>query len=271
MYMLVGAMNHPQRPVEEEIAWMAGMGLEFLDLTLEPPGAAPWQIDRPLLRRMLRDHGLAVVGHTAYYLPLGHPFESVRRGAVEAFWRCAEVFAELGARCMNIHPDPRAPMHHRAFIIERNLQSLAEIIAFCRDLDVTVMVENLPSDFNTVEEIGKLLDPLPELALHLDLGHTHLQGGANSAPAILAAYGSRLAHVHLHDNLGGTADLHLPLGAGTLDLLMSLQALRNADYDGTITLEVFAPDRDLLRFSVDKLRRLWSELALTPSCAGPIR
>jgi sugar phosphate isomerase/epimerase len=260
--MLIGAMNHPRRRVEDEIRWMAQMGLDFIDLTLEPPAAAPWQIDLPVVRRSLEEHGLAVVGHTAYYLPLGHPFESVRRGAVEAFVRCAEIFAELGACCMNIHPDPRVPMHDRAFIIERNLQSLGEIIEVCRGLGVTVMVENLPSDFNSAEEIGKLLDPFPELALHLDLGHTHLHAGGNTAPAILAAYGSRLAHVHLHDNLGGTADLHLPLGAGTVDLPMSLRALKSAGYDGTITLEVFAPDQDLLRFSIDKLRRMWGEIAI---------
>jgi sugar phosphate isomerase/epimerase len=258
--MLVGAMNHPQRRVEEEIRWMSRMGLDFIDLTLEPPGAAPWQIDVPQVRRELQDHGLAVVGHTAYYLPLGHPFDSVRRGAVEAFMRSAEIFAELGARCMNIHPDYRVPMHDRDFIVERNLQSLREIIEFCRGLGVTAMVENLPKDFNSVEELGKLLDPLPELALHLDLGHTILHG-QNAAPAMIAAYGHRLAHVHLHDNLGGAADLHLPLGAGILDLPLTLRALKNAHYDGTITIEVFAPDKDLLRFSVDKLRRGWREHA----------
>jgi sugar phosphate isomerase/epimerase len=261
--MLIGAMNHPQHKVEEEICWMAQMGLDFIDLTLEPPAAAPWQIDLPLVRQTLQQHGLTVVGHTAYYLPLGHPFESVRRGAIDAFLRCAEVFAELGASCMNIHPDSRAPMHDRTFIIEQNLQSLSEILEACRGLGVTVMVENLPSDFNTAEEIGKLLDPLPDLALHLDLGHTHLHAGENTAPAILAAYGHRLAHVHLHDNLGGPADLHLPLGAGSLDLPMSLQALKSAGYDGTITLEVFAPDQNLLRFSVDKLRRMWDDSATT--------
>src|SRR5438045_306621 len=35
--MLIGTMNHPERAVEEEIGWMADAGMEFLDLTLEPP------------------------------------------------------------------------------------------------------------------------------------------------------------------------------------------------------------------------------------------
>ena len=35
--MLIGAMNHPREDVLEEIRWMAEMGLEFVDLTFEPP------------------------------------------------------------------------------------------------------------------------------------------------------------------------------------------------------------------------------------------
>jgi hypothetical protein len=38
--MLIGTMNHPARDVLDEIEWMAAMGLEFIDLTLEPPAAA---------------------------------------------------------------------------------------------------------------------------------------------------------------------------------------------------------------------------------------
>ena len=74
--MLIGAMNHPRRDVLKEIEWIAEMGLEFIDLTLEPPAASAWQINPQAIRRALEKHRLAVVGHTAYYLPLASPFES---------------------------------------------------------------------------------------------------------------------------------------------------------------------------------------------------
>lgn len=45
--MRTGAMNHPGRPVLDEIALMAETKLEFVDLTLEPPMAATWGIDLP--------------------------------------------------------------------------------------------------------------------------------------------------------------------------------------------------------------------------------
>jgi hypothetical protein len=46
--MLVGAMNHPAHRVPEEIEWMAAIELDFIDLTLEPPLAAPLELGRAL-------------------------------------------------------------------------------------------------------------------------------------------------------------------------------------------------------------------------------
>lgn len=254
--MQIGAMNHPAQPVIGEITWMKEMGLDFIDLSLEPPAAGYWQIDVAAVRRALRESGLGIVGHTAYYLPLGHPFEPVRQGAVDCFIRSAQVFAELGADRMNIHPDAKAPLHPPGFVLDRNLQSLEEIEEQVRPLGIVLMVENLPGEFKTVEQLGGLLEAIPDLGLHLDVGHT-LLAGSSPLEEILAAWGSRLRHVHLHDNKGGSADLHLPLGAGILDLAASVKALKGSGYDGTITLEVFSPDREYLRYSVDRLREAW--------------
>ena len=45
--MLIGTMNHPAHDVLDEIEWMAGMGMQFVDLTLEPPAAASWRDRSP--------------------------------------------------------------------------------------------------------------------------------------------------------------------------------------------------------------------------------
>jgi sugar phosphate isomerase/epimerase len=265
--MRIGAMNHPQHDVLDEIRWMAEMGLDFIDLTLEPPAAATWRVKPGQIRAALNEHGLGVVGHTAYYLPIGHPFESVRQAAAGELRRCLEVFAEIGCPWMNVHPDRHTPMHSYRFAIEQNLNTLRELLEAGKSLGVGVMVENLPSSFNTVEELGDLLGPLPELGLHLDIGHANLHVDRNMTEPILAAFGPRLRHVHLHDNKGGSADLHLPLGAGTLEVTRHVRALKMTGYDGTITLEVFSPDRFFLAYSRDLLRRLWNadEVATTSS------
>ncbi|HSU33408.1 MAG TPA: hypothetical protein VLJ11_19425 [Bryobacteraceae bacterium] len=43
--MLIGTMNHPERNIIDEISWMADLGMEFIDLTFEPPAAASWNVD----------------------------------------------------------------------------------------------------------------------------------------------------------------------------------------------------------------------------------
>src|SRR5262245_50870247 len=138
--MQIGAMNHPRHDVVQEMAWMADMGLDFIDLTLEPPAAATWRVDGKRLLTELEARGLSVVGHTAYYLPIGSPFEEVRRGAVAELRRCLEVFAEVGARWMNIHPDGYAPMHDRTFAIERNVRSLRELMESARRVGIGLMI-----------------------------------------------------------------------------------------------------------------------------------
>lgn len=257
--MLIGTMNHPAHDVLSEIEWMAGLEFDFLDLTLEPPAAASWRVDAKAIRRALDRHRMKVVGHTAWYLPLGSAIEELRSGAEAELKRCIDVFCEIGAEWMNIHPDRNTPWHDRKFYIERNIETLSHLVEYARPKRIGLMIENLPGQFNSASQLGELLDPLPALGLHLDIGHANLEVPRNTTEEILERFGTRLRHVHLHDNRGGNLDLHLPLGTGTVDVTGTVRALRNCGFDGTITLEVFTPDRRHLTFSRDVLRRLWNE------------
>jgi sugar phosphate isomerase/epimerase len=257
--MLIGAMNHPANDVLDEIEWMAGMGLGFIDLTLEPPKAASWRVDPKKIRQVLQRNCLGVVGHTAYYLPIASGIEEIRRASVIELRRCVDLFAAVGATWMNLHPDRHAPMHDRGFFIEKNLATLSELLPYASARGVGLMIENLPGDFNNARQLGELLDPFPELGLHLDIGHANLLVLESTVDELLSAYGDRLRHVHLHDNKGGAADLHLPLGTGSVDVRRAVRAIKACGYDGTITLEVFTPDRHHLAYSRELLQRIWTE------------
>ena len=257
--MLIGAMNHPAKPLEEEIEWMVRLGLDFIDLTLEPPAVAAWQVKAQEVKDRLEQAGLGVVGHTAYYLPIGSSFESLRRAAIDELKRCIEKFATIGARWVNVHPDGHAPFVEEPRVIARNVDSLRELAAFARGAGLGVMVENVPGRFNSAPQLAAVLDPLPDLGLHLDIGHCNLGVEHNTTEAVLARFAPRLAHVHLHDNRGGTADLHLALGMGNMDVRRYVQALKRSGYDGTITLEVFSADPHYLEHSRDRLKAWWSE------------
>jgi sugar phosphate isomerase/epimerase len=267
--VLIGAMNHPAQDVLQQIEWVASLGLGFIDLTLEPPMAASWRVDRDAIRQALERHRLGVVGHTAFYLPIASGIEEIRLASLHELRRCVDVFAAIGAKWMNVHPDRHAPMHSRGFFVEKNLETFRELLPYAESRGVGLMLENLPGDFNTAAQLGELLDPLPELGLHLDIGHANLLVGRSTVEELLSVYGARLRHVHLHDNKGGGADLHLPLGTGSVDVRGAIRLLQARNYDGTITLEVFTPDPHHLTYSRDLLQRIWTEertaAAPTPS------
>lgn len=254
--MIIGAMNHPTQDPIAEIRWMAESGLEFIDLTLEPPAAATWRIDTTAIRNALESASMRVVGHTAYYLPIGHAFDDVRSAATAQLVKCLQAFAEIGAKWMNVHPDGYAPMHSREFVVGQNIESLETLLEAGQKLGVGVMVENVPAGFNTPEQLGELLEPLPELGLHLDIGHANLRVPHNTSEAICRRYGNRLRHLHLHDN-NGESDQHLPLGAGSIDIPSIIRTIKRCGYDGSITLEVFSHDKQYFQYSRDVLRKLW--------------
>lgn len=256
--MQIGAMNHPGELLQHEIRWMADLQLDFIDLTLEPPAAATWLLRPAEVSAMLRDHGLGVIGHTAYYLPIASSFESLRQAAVDELKRAVEFFAKIGAKWMNVHPDGHAPFVDETAIVLRNISSLRELVEFARPLGVGIMLENVPGRFNTALQLTPVLDAVPQLGLHLDIGHSNLAVERNTATELIAQFGRRLMHVHVHDNRGGHADLHLAVGMGQIDLAKHMRELRAAGYDATVTLEVFAADRHFLAYSRDRLREMWT-------------
>ncbi len=261
--MLIGAMNNPCRDVVGEIGRVASLGFEFIDLTLEPPLAMSSRVCPEKIRVALERHNIGVVGHTAHYLPIASAFKDIRLAALRELRDCMAIFRRLGASSMTVHPDSSAPMHDGSFLIERNIQSIRDFLPAALEEDMVLVVENPPGFFSKPEHLGSLLDALPEVKLNLDFGHANLGVPLNVAESILTRYGSRLQHVHVHDNVGRD-DLHLPLGAGTLDIASMISTLKKCGYDSTITLEVFAPDSRHLAYSRDVLRAMWNKKTCKP-------
>jgi len=249
-------MNHPGRPLEAELERIAGEGHGFVDLTLEPPHG--WPVDVAGVGERLRALGLGVVGHTAHYLPIASPFEGVRAAAVAALVAAVEAFAELGARWVNIHPDRGPRLVPDGDSRARCADSVAQAGEAAARLGLGVMVENLSPPLSSPEALAPLLDAAPGVGLHLDVGHAQIRG--NHLGALLDAFGDRLAHVHVHDN-SGYRDEHLPLGAGKADWPAVARRIRATGYDGTVTIEVFAEEPELVRTSARLWRRWWEEAA----------
>lgn len=249
-------MNFPGRSVLKEIHRIAEDKFDFVDLTLEPPAA--WLPDGKEVGRLIADLGLSAVGHTAYYLPIASTFDELRSTARDVFKRCLDTFADAGVELVNVHPDVRLPLHHAEQVRARNAAAIGELSVDAAQRGIRLMVENIDRMFTDPDDFTAIFDAAPDAGFHLDIGHGNLRLGPRQpirTAALLDAYAQRLTHVHVSDNRGGELDLHLPLGAGTIDWKASIRELKASGYDGTVTLEVFSREREYLRVS----RRLWLE------------
>ncbi len=253
--MLVGSMNNPALPLEAELERVAAAGFDFVDITLEPPSA--WPCDGEAIGRRLHELGLGAVGHTAWYLPYASPFEELRREAHRLFHLAFETFAAAGVDRVTLHPDPITNLFPVEEVRKRNAEAVAELSDEAKRRGVQLMVENLGRAFSTVEDLTPVFEAADGALFHLDVAHANLgrgRGQPNRTRELLDAFGSRLAHVHVSDNFG-VDDLHLPLGAGSVDWPAAVAAVKAAGWDGTVTLEIFSVERRHL----DASRRLWLE------------
>jgi sugar phosphate isomerase/epimerase len=258
--MKIGAMNHPVRNPLKEIEWFGRHGFDFVDFTLEPPAADPDQIDPLAVRAALDCHNLGVVAHTAWFIPIGSPFSSVRGASLVEFRRALRAAKRIGAAVMNVHYSKSPGFFPKEQVIAWHVEVLSRLCQEAAEVGITIVLEHIPfGGSEQLENIVVIMNRVPLLRFHLDSGHAKLERGYDRWDEYLDRLGHKLLHVHLSEN-DGTADQHLPLGAAprsTTDWPEHIKRLKATDYDGTITLEVFAPQKEYLLLSRDLLRQWW--------------
>ena len=134
---------------------------------------------------------------------------------------------------MNIHPDRHTPMHDRPFYIQKNIESLRELMDHCRKVRHRIDDREPARRSQQRRAAGRT---------------TRSASGSRASPRhrpresrwcpitlpgdILAFTETGSVASHLHDNKGGHADLHLPLGCGNIDVAWAVRALQAA-HDST--------------------------------------
>ncbi|MDR2613394.1 MAG: sugar phosphate isomerase/epimerase [Deltaproteobacteria bacterium] len=94
--------------------------------------------------------------------------------------------------------------------------------------------------------VRRLLDLLPpgRAGMCLDIGHWHHSGmgvGWRNLGRWLDIAGDRVGHLHIHDN-DGSADQHLPLGAGRIDFAEVWRLVAERGLDPSATVENHDPE-----------------------------
>ncbi len=255
--MKIGFQNNPRKNILEEIKWIGKNGFDFVDLFLEEDQAVPEKINVEKVRKLLQKYKLDVVGHTAWYLPIGSPVKSFREVAVSEVKRYFEVFSKLNIKYVTIHANWPNEMFSTKEGIKFQIETLRKLVNEAKQYNINLMYEQLDARQDDIKSVSEILRKVPNLYLHIDIGHVNLFGRKPEQfiKKFIKKFHKKLKHIHLHDN-DGEKDLHIPIGTGNINWENLVKILKKY-YNGTITLEIFSRDKDYVLLSKDKLRKLW--------------
>lgn len=258
-------MNFPVRDPCEEIPNLSSMGFHFLELTTDPPEGLPTRLlaKKSKLTKVLSDHGMELVVHLPTFVWTADLTPRIRKASLDETLEALELARELGAKCVVLHPGVFVGLG--VFLKKESetvaLESLDVIVERASTLGLKVGLENMFPKAGwlvTPQEFIPVMDRFPSLGLTLDVAHAFIRGGLERILGFIKVLGQRLVHLHISDNWGERDD-HLPIGAGRVPYREVIRALRELDYQGWATLEIFSPDREYLEVSLRKFKKMWEE------------
>ena len=259
-------MNFPIKPLIQEIEEFGEMGFDYVELTMDPPEATPQKIlaQKNPIQDLLHRYCMGIIGHLPTFVWTSDLYESLRKVSIQETLDALEAGVELGIEKVVLHPGYISGLGK--FILDKakgyGMESIETILNKATSLGMTLCIENMFPQAHFLSkphEFQEVFESFPDLRLALDIGHANLGGGKNKSSEFIHQYGYRISHIHANDNFG-KEDNHLPIGAGIIDFEKILKELNEAQYDETLTLEVFSRDREYLKISKDKIKRIWEAL-----------
>ena len=218
----------------DDISRLRRTGVDFGEIAMANAGA----------RRLWWESGLINGGLGKFFLMAHGPLEGDPNDTgilwnryIPNLMATVDTLNRMSIRSLNIHllMDRKRVS---GLVLAEKIRALKEIVEYGLKNAVTINLENLSE---TAEDFEHVINNVPDLGLTLDVGHANLGGAVNKSIAIIEKFGNLIRHVHLHDNRGGQSkddDLHLPIGAGTVDFPAIIDSLVSAGYERTMTLEV---------------------------------
>lgn len=228
--VIIGGRAHTMQEVREVIK----LGYPFIEISLDSPEAVSAR-----LPELLEMKDMGGVSYLAHYPNEDNPFDvAVLR---ERFLPRIKALIDF-SDTLGIH---KATMHFwidkrwaPPGLIPKKLELLEEIVAYASGVGTVICIENLSERYESFQTAFTMI---PDLRMTLDIGHAQLLARENTSYGFIEHCMEKIAHVHVHDNCGGTSvkdDLHLALGEGTVDFGTILSSLVDRGYDSTITMEV---------------------------------
>ena len=210
-----------------------------------------WEDHAKVYRAFADENGLRVHQSHAPFFRYDTSVSSIEE-CKPKFFRAVDCAAILGTKYLVIHADeyrlPAGETWNPEKVVAEMVEYFAPVIARATEKGINVAVENLFEDgrwgrprsrcCSTVEELLPMIEGLRkygEVSCCWDFGHAHVAFGGGDAKA-LRACAPYLSCTHTHDNYHG--DDHLLPFLGQIDWTAQTDVLREAGYNGNITLEL---------------------------------
>lgn len=209
--------------------------------------------DLKRLHGLLQDHNLEAVSMMPAFFRYPHslssPNNAVRKDSIEYMRICLENAVSIGAKILLIVPSRALSGQTQEDACQRLIDSIAEVCRDAAQYDLWLAIE--PANRFVTDLVTTSSDALgvikrvnfPRLGVVMDTGHINLTG--ESAAEAMKNLGSLLLQWHYNDNDGHHQQNKVP-GEGSFDFAGFIQTLRQANYQGYLSLELgwdysFAP------------------------------
>ena len=279
--MQVSRCGYQRTLFEDTIERIAKIGYEGIEIGAGSPHAYPPCLTkerRKHIRKVLDDNGIAL----SSMLPAlsggpGHnltsPIPEERRHTIDHYKDLVELTAEWGGKIVLYIPGwiIFGTTFKQAW--EWSTAALSEIADKAAKFDITLVIEPVSFDTNFVdkgEEAIEMMEEVnkPNVKLMFDTFHTLYRKEPSSD--YIYRMGKNLRHMHISDNN------RLPPGQGRGDFVSVINALKDIDFDGYLTMELGFDRRDIepdfvARQSYEYLKPLVDEANRKPASKGKVR
>lgn len=233
----------PAYPLEEAIKRLAVIGYDGIEIGCAAPHAYPAYLSQPRrreLRQRLQDANLTPVsllpapGGGAGNNPASATKEE-REATVGHYTEVVDLAADLGAGLVVYVAGWRIFGIDRQDAWNWSLESLREIAKHALEKGITIAIEPTSADSNLVDSADDALDLMrqvgePNVRVMFDTFHVLYRNEVSAD--YVRQMSSSLVHIHVSEHN------RLPPGPGAVDWLAVLQALKEIDYQGYVTMEI---------------------------------
>lgn len=237
------------------IAALADAGYEGIEIMADMPHAYPPSLtgaDIRDIRLLLDRRHMEISNINAFMLHAEsdtyHPSwierePRLRDRRVAYTLDCIDLAAQLGAPSISI--EPGGPLQGMSFDegIELFKEGLRAVQDSAQQKGVRVLIEPEPGLLieNSTQFLSLIDDLDPEVfGLNFDIGHFFCVG--ESCPVLIFTLSRYIDHFHLEDIAASKEHVRLMPGKGAIDLPEVVHAIKNIDYSGFITVELYTYD-----------------------------